>query len=170
MAAWLANDAALAGSALNLDLGGGKRDADTAWVRPVLRMPATDPDAAGAECPPQSRRRSCRARPAGYRSARSDPRYRDGFGNWCNRIIAPTGQIRLSASGVINDRGQPDILLTDAQPCADNRFLHGISDSCTRMTRFRVPLNTVPYITLRSYIERAKVTQRRVGEIRHTDP
>lgn len=41
--------------------------------------------------------------------------YRDGFGNWCNRIVAPTGQIRLSASGVIDDRGQPDILLTDAQ-------------------------------------------------------
>ena len=41
--------------------------------------------------------------------------YRDGFGNWCNRIVAPAGQIRLSASGVINDRGQPDILLTDAQ-------------------------------------------------------
>ena len=24
--------------------------------------------------------------------------YRDGFGNWCNRIVAPAGRTRLSAS------------------------------------------------------------------------
>src|SRR5262249_51471843 len=34
--------------------------------------------------------------------------YRDGFGNRCSRIIAPTGQLRLSANGVVNDTGQPD--------------------------------------------------------------
>jgi transglutaminase-like putative cysteine protease len=50
----------------------------------------------------------------------ADPRvpihgYRDGFGNWCYRIVAPTGQIRLSADGVINDSGKPDIVVTNAQ-------------------------------------------------------
>src|SRR5258708_11996953 len=34
--------------------------------------------------------------------------YRDGFGNWCNRIVAPTGRIRLSAKGIINDTADPD--------------------------------------------------------------
>jgi transglutaminase-like putative cysteine protease len=34
--------------------------------------------------------------------------YRDGFGNWCNRIVAPTGRTRLSAKGIINDTGAPD--------------------------------------------------------------
>jgi transglutaminase-like putative cysteine protease len=34
--------------------------------------------------------------------------YRDGFGNWCNRIVAPAGQTRLSADAIVNDTGQPD--------------------------------------------------------------
>jgi len=34
--------------------------------------------------------------------------YRDGFGNWCTRIVAPAGQLRLSASAVVHDTGEPD--------------------------------------------------------------
>ena len=34
--------------------------------------------------------------------------YRDGFGNWCTRLVAPAGRIRLSADTVINDRGTLD--------------------------------------------------------------
>jgi len=34
--------------------------------------------------------------------------YRDGFGNWCSRLVAPTGEIRISADAVINDTGLPD--------------------------------------------------------------
>jgi transglutaminase-like putative cysteine protease len=34
--------------------------------------------------------------------------YRDGFGNWCTRITAPAGRLRLSAGAVVNDTGQPD--------------------------------------------------------------
>jgi transglutaminase-like putative cysteine protease len=42
--------------------------------------------------------------------------YRDSFGNWCSRIVAPQGQLRLSASGVVNDSGAPDrVALSDAQ-------------------------------------------------------
>jgi transglutaminase-like putative cysteine protease len=40
--------------------------------------------------------------------------YRDGFGNWCNRIVAPAGRIQLSASGVVNDNGQPDVVARSA--------------------------------------------------------
>ncbi len=34
--------------------------------------------------------------------------YRDLFGNWCSRIVAPQGRLTLSADAVINDNGQPD--------------------------------------------------------------
>jgi len=41
--------------------------------------------------------------------------YRDGFGNWCNRLIAPNGRLRLKAEGVIRDSGQPDEFVPDAK-------------------------------------------------------
>ncbi len=34
--------------------------------------------------------------------------YRDGFGNWCNRGIAPAGRLRLTTDCLIRDDGQPD--------------------------------------------------------------
>jgi len=34
--------------------------------------------------------------------------YRDGFGNWCSRIISPPGEIRVSTDTLINDSGLPD--------------------------------------------------------------
>jgi len=34
--------------------------------------------------------------------------YRDGFGNWCSRIVAPPGDIRISTNAVIHDSGLPD--------------------------------------------------------------
>lgn len=40
--------------------------------------------------------------------------YRDGFGNWCSRIVAPAGRIRLSAGCIINDTGNPDAVVADA--------------------------------------------------------
>ena len=41
--------------------------------------------------------------------------YRDGFGNWCSRIVAPKGEFRLSATGVVNDTGLPDLVAPFAQ-------------------------------------------------------
>jgi transglutaminase-like putative cysteine protease len=40
--------------------------------------------------------------------------YRDVFGNWCSRIVAPAGRMRLWADGVVNDTGQPDVIVPDA--------------------------------------------------------
>jgi transglutaminase-like putative cysteine protease len=40
--------------------------------------------------------------------------YRDGFGNWCSRIVAPAGRIRLSTSALINDGGEVDPVVPDA--------------------------------------------------------
>jgi transglutaminase-like putative cysteine protease len=41
--------------------------------------------------------------------------YRDGFGNWCTRIMAPAGRIRLKTDALIRDTGQPDPVVPDAQ-------------------------------------------------------
>jgi transglutaminase-like putative cysteine protease len=41
--------------------------------------------------------------------------YRDGFGNWCTRLVAPAGRIRITADALINDRGLPDPVVPDAQ-------------------------------------------------------
>jgi transglutaminase-like putative cysteine protease len=34
--------------------------------------------------------------------------YRDGFGNWCSRLVAPQGAMRISADAVISDSGRPE--------------------------------------------------------------
>src|ERR1700690_4263031 len=40
--------------------------------------------------------------------------YRDAFGNWCHRLLAPTGRLRLAADGVVGDSGQPDAVVSGA--------------------------------------------------------
>jgi transglutaminase-like putative cysteine protease len=40
--------------------------------------------------------------------------YRDTFGNWCSRIVAPQGRIRISGTGVVNDSGRPDPVVPTA--------------------------------------------------------
>ena len=40
--------------------------------------------------------------------------YRDLFGNWCSRIVAPQGRFMLSCDTLINDSGAPDIVAPDA--------------------------------------------------------
>ena len=41
--------------------------------------------------------------------------YRDGFGNWCTRLVAPAGRLRITADAVINDRGQTEPVVPNAQ-------------------------------------------------------
>jgi transglutaminase-like putative cysteine protease len=41
--------------------------------------------------------------------------YRDGFGNWCTRLVAPAGQIRISADAAIRDTARHDPVALDAQ-------------------------------------------------------
>jgi transglutaminase-like putative cysteine protease len=40
--------------------------------------------------------------------------YRDLFGNWCSRVVAPTGRIRIFADALINDSGLPDVVARGA--------------------------------------------------------
>jgi transglutaminase-like putative cysteine protease len=41
--------------------------------------------------------------------------YRDVFGNWCGRFVAPAGPMRISADAVIRDSGLPDPVAPDAR-------------------------------------------------------
>jgi transglutaminase-like putative cysteine protease len=41
--------------------------------------------------------------------------HRDAFGNWCTRIVAPPGRIRLTSQGVVRDTGQPDAVIGSAR-------------------------------------------------------
>ena len=62
--------------------------------------------------------------------------YRDPFGNWCTRLVAPAGQMRFSSRGVVRDSGQPDVVVPSAPQHAVtiiNAFPPGgINDLVTR--------------------------------------
>jgi transglutaminase-like putative cysteine protease len=44
--------------------------------------------------------------------------YRDSFGNWCTRIVAPSGRLRISADVVVKDSGAPDPIVPLARQIA----------------------------------------------------
>ena len=72
-------------------------------------------------------------------SARRSPitPYRDGFGNWCSRIVAPAGRVRLSADGMVRDSGLPD-------PIVPSAFQHAVED---------LPAETLVYLLGSRYCE-----------------
>jgi transglutaminase-like putative cysteine protease len=41
--------------------------------------------------------------------------YRDGFGNWCTRLVVPAGLTRITADAMINDHGLPEPVVPNAQ-------------------------------------------------------
>jgi transglutaminase-like putative cysteine protease len=42
-------------------------------------------------------------------------RYRDLYGNWCTRLVAPPGRILLTGDGIVQDSGIPDPVVPSAQ-------------------------------------------------------
>jgi transglutaminase-like putative cysteine protease len=40
--------------------------------------------------------------------------YRDGFGNWCTRVVAPRGNFLIRADALIRDTGEPDRVVPGA--------------------------------------------------------
>jgi transglutaminase-like putative cysteine protease len=44
--------------------------------------------------------------------------YHDSFGNWCSRITAPSGRIRITGSGMVRDSGLPEVFVPSAQQYA----------------------------------------------------
>jgi len=41
--------------------------------------------------------------------------YRDGFGNWCTRLVAPPGRLTIASTAVVRDSGDPEIAAPDAR-------------------------------------------------------
>ena len=41
--------------------------------------------------------------------------HRDIYGNWCSRIVAPAGRMRLTTSAVLRDTGEADVVVPGAQ-------------------------------------------------------
>ncbi|MFC1680297.1 transglutaminase family protein [Pseudomonadota bacterium] len=41
--------------------------------------------------------------------------YRDHFGNWCSRILAPTGRMLISSDSIVRDSGLTDQVVPDAR-------------------------------------------------------
>jgi transglutaminase-like putative cysteine protease len=41
--------------------------------------------------------------------------YRDAYGNWCSRITAPAGRLRVKSSAIVRDTGQPDMIVPSAE-------------------------------------------------------
>ncbi|GAB6140546.1 transglutaminase family protein [Methylosoma difficile] len=41
--------------------------------------------------------------------------YHDTYGNWCSRIVAPQGLLRLTSSSLIKDDGEPDRVMPQAR-------------------------------------------------------
>lgn len=56
--------------------------------------------------------------------------YRDAFGNWCSRLVAPAGPFELSTDGVFRDGGAADPVELDAAQ-------HAIED---------LPYETIPFL------------------------
>ena len=70
--------------------------------------------------------------------------YRDGFGNWCHRLVAPQGRLKLSADAVVRDSGRADPVMPWIQQCPVQSlpeetllFLRGSRRSPWRVPRLR---------------------------------
>ena len=63
--------------------------------------------------------------------------YRDMFGNWCSRLVAPAGRMRLAADGVVRDLGVPD-------PVVPSAIQHAVED---------LPAETIVYLLGSRYCE-----------------
>jgi transglutaminase-like putative cysteine protease len=68
--------------------------------------------------------------------------YRDTFGNWCSRLVAPAGRFRLWANGIVNDTGIPDVTAPWAMP-------HAVQD---------LPAETLTYLLGSRYCETDRLT------------
>ena len=76
--------------------------------------------------------------------------YRDGFGNWCTRIVAPAGDTRIFAEGVVRDTRLPDEVASDARQ-------HAIEE---------LPEETLVYLLGSRYCETDRLSERGVATVR----
>jgi transglutaminase-like putative cysteine protease len=69
--------------------------------------------------------------------------YRDSFGNWCSRIVAPPGRIRIATNAVVRDSGLPEVIDRSAQQ-------HAIQD---------LPEETLVFLLASRYCDIEKLSQ-----------
>ena len=69
--------------------------------------------------------------------------YRDVYGNWCSRLVAPAGRMRLSGDGVVRDSGLPDVVAPSAPQ-------HPVED---------LPAETIVYLLGSRYCETDRLSQ-----------
>jgi transglutaminase-like putative cysteine protease len=69
--------------------------------------------------------------------------YRDGFGNWCSRIVAPPGDIRITTDAIVRDSGLPDPVEPDAPQ-------HAVED---------LPTDTLVYLLGSRYCETDRLSE-----------
>jgi transglutaminase-like putative cysteine protease len=48
--------------------------------------------------------------PVGVRPSCPITGYRDSFGNWCTRLVAPAGELQVFTDALVNDSGLPDVV------------------------------------------------------------
>lgn len=58
--------------------------------------------------------------------------YRDSFGNWCNRLVAPVGRFTVSVDGIIRDSGLSD-------PVEQNAKQHQVEQLPSDVIRYLLP-------------------------------
>ena len=63
--------------------------------------------------------------------------YRDIYGNWCSRLVAPAGRVRLWGDGMVRDSGLPDVVAPSAPQ-------HPVED---------LPTETIAYLLGSRYCE-----------------
>ena len=65
------------------------------------------------------------------------------FGNWCSRMVAPAGRVRLAADGVVRDSGLPDPVFASA-------VQHAVED---------LPADTLVYLLGSRYCETDRLSE-----------
>jgi transglutaminase-like putative cysteine protease len=80
--------------------------------------------------------------------------YRDGFGNWCTRLVAPPGQFRIASAGTVRDSGQPD-------PVVWGAWQHEVQD---------LPEDTLVYLLGSRYCETDELSETAWRLFGHTQP
>jgi transglutaminase-like putative cysteine protease len=80
--------------------------------------------------------------------------YRDGFGNWCSRLVAPAGPFYMTTDATIVDSGLPD-------PVDAGAFQHRVED---------LPTDTLQYLLGSRYCETDRLADEAWRLFQHTPP
>jgi transglutaminase-like putative cysteine protease len=80
--------------------------------------------------------------------------YRDGFGNWCTRLVAPAGTLRITTDAEIHDSGLPD-------PSEPNAAQHAVQD---------LPDDTLMFLLGSRYCETDRLSETAWSLFGHTPP